>query len=80
MSEQARASNGEWASGGNQGEQGQRERKRIAVTAHVQKSVGTSTGRHLLGNLAKAALGVAAGAAGTFIGSALRSQRRGGRR
>ena len=76
--EQARAPNGEFSSGtANGGEAGQRERKRYVVRPHVgQQSVGTHTGRQFAGNLAKALLGVAAGAAGTFVKSALRNQGR----
>jgi len=46
--------------------------------AAAAKSSGA--GRKALGNLGKAALGLAAGFAGTLVGSAIRAQHRGGRR
>jgi hypothetical protein len=79
MTEQAREKNGEFAGNGHAAEQQARERKRYVVTAHAQRSVGTQTGKHVLGNLGKALLGVAAGATGAFIKSAMRGQGRGRR-
>jgi hypothetical protein len=80
MSDDTRDDKGRFAaSGANSGEQGQRDRSRYAVRPHAdQKSVGTHTGK-LLGNLAKAALGTAAGIVGTIGRAALRNQPHGRR-
>jgi hypothetical protein len=79
--DQSRDKDGKFSANGHSGEQAAREGKRYSVSLHAKRSVGTQTGKSalvgLVKNLGKAALGVAAGAAGTFIGSALR---RGGRR
>jgi hypothetical protein len=82
--EQSRDSDGKFAANGHSGEQDARENKRYSVSLHTQRSVGTQTGKSALVGLAKnlgrAALGVAAGFAGTIGKNALRSQGRGGRR
>jgi hypothetical protein len=80
MTEQARDNDGKFAAGGHTAEQAAREGKRYAVKIHADRSVGTHTGKMVLGNLAKAALGTALGVAGTLTSSALRAQSRGGRR
>jgi hypothetical protein len=81
MTEQARNPNGEFASGGHTAEQATREAGRYPVRAHVNlKAPGSRTGKNVAGNLAKALLGVALGAASVIGRSALRSQPRGGRR
>jgi hypothetical protein len=73
--------NGEFASGSSGGEVAARVRKRYSVEAHAGKtSVGTHAGKDFMKGLAKAALGITAGAVGTIARSALRSQRMHGRR
>jgi hypothetical protein len=80
MSEdQARDKDGKFAAGGHTAEQATRQAGRYPVKVHVDKSVASHTGKSFVGNLGKALIGVAAGAAGTFIHSALRSQGHGRR-